>query len=422
MTITAAGFAGTVTEAQWSGINGSTPHAEGSGWGCSAFTTNNLPQVQVAAGYINGQGVRAYNDAPALVTLTAPGAGGAWYLIAARRTWSPTATVALVAIAGTTTGSTTVPIAPPSAFPAALSNTPGTVADQPLAWAFVAAGSTVATVFDARLQRTGAGVLLVPSLQALQAYYSAGSFSLGATVSVAQFTTAGGYTVRPSAWRLSSAASGTYWRPAEQLRVSTAAALTDLRALVISGSFPNVAFFNNDSRAMAEDSGVIYLNVTVGTTMLGGAWAWQAWEKPPTAYAPTFTALTGATTTAFWGINAGVVWATAEVVSASGYALTGGTDVSVSLPTPVLAAMSNGRGTYYRGGVTNNGSDYDLVCFVPGPFGTAGVTGFRIRVNVQSGTAAGAPVSQNMLGNQVLSPYTGDRFQVEIHAPSALVA
>lgn len=166
---------------------------------------------------------------------------------------------------------------------------------------------------------------------------------------------------------------------------------------------------------------IVYRYVGTGNTPIGGTSAWQGWQKPPTPYTPTFTNLAGSNSvTALWGISAGIAWATIQVISGSGYSITSGTDVTATIPTPILAGHTNGRGSYYRGGVTSNGSVIDLAVLAPGTLSSIG--SFRIRANVQSGTTAGAWISQNQLANAIPSPYTGDQFQIEVRSPSALVA
>lgn len=172
------------------------------------------------------------------------------------------------------------------------------------------------------------------------------------------------------------------------------------------------------------DLDIVFRYVGTGNTALGSAdttHPWQAFDKPPTPYTPTFANLSGTNSvTGLWGINAGVAWATAEVVSGSGWAITAGADVTCSVPTSILSSFTTGRGLFYKGGLTSNGNLIDLVAFVPGP-GVGAAGSFRIRALAQSGTAAGAATSANQMGS-VITTGSGDRFDIEAHSPCALVA
>lgn len=171
----------------------------------------------------------------------------------------------------------------------------------------------------------------------------------------------------------------------------------------------------------------VYRYVGAGGTALGasapaGA-VWQAWEKPPTVYTPTFSNMSPGTgpVQAVWGIAAGIAYAYVSVVSGSGYSITSGADVTISVPTNFIAGFVTGRGIYYRNGSTNNGSEYDLFPHVPGT-GTAATGSFRVRVNSQTGTAAGVAVGGYILGNQIVTPWTSDSFMVEARSPSGATA
>lgn len=177
-------------------------------------------------------------------------------------------------------------------------------------------------------------------------------------------------------------------------------------------------------RVYRADLDIVFRYVGVGNTALGAADSthpWQAFDKPPTPYTPTFGNLSGTNSvSALWGINAGVAWATAEVVSGSGWAITSGADVTMSIPTSILSAFTTGRGLFYKGGQTANGSLIDLVAFVPGP-GVGAVGSFRIRALAQTGTAAGAATGAYQLGNAIATA-ASDRFDIEAHSPCGLVA
>lgn len=163
-----------------------------------------------------------------------------------------------------------------------------------------------------------------------------------------------------------------------------------------------------------------------GSTVAGGSGStWQGWHKAPTAYTPTITncggtlnSTTGVTASGFYGISAGQAWATAEVVSASGYSIVAGTDVTVSTPVLMMAAMTTGRGIYYRGGTTNSGSVWDLMTFIPGPASNGYSSTFRVRAMAVVSATAGSQVSANQMGNVIPSPFTGDRWQVSASSPA----
>lgn len=428
MTISSSGYSGTVTEAGWAGLAGAlAPYAEAGGWLVSAVTANGLAQVTVAAGYVTGCGVRAFTDGTtaggSLLTLTPPATGGAWFLIVARRTWSPTATTTLVAVAGPTTGSTAVPSAPPATFPV-LNNTPGTLHDQPLAWAFVAAGSTTVTLWDMRLQRTGAGALLAPSAHALNAYVAAGTLGLGAVVKVAQFVLQpSGATVRHSTWRVGNTATvGVVAAvPLEPLWITGGTA--DLTALL--STLTSLYFWPNVTKAYHEPSGITYLYVGAGNTALGAnapTSAWQAWSKPATAFTPTWLSgvtIGSSTATALWGISEGRLSVDVFVQAGTGYALTSSWS-AMTLPSPVAGQMSSGSGSYGPAGASSSGSPIPLQPFtVSNPAGISS-TAIRIGVPQVSGTLPQTPKLVQMQAG-IPAPATTDNFFFSITAPSALV-
>jgi hypothetical protein len=89
-------------------------------------------EVDIAAGYIGGQGVLDYNSAPIRLQLPTVASGTSYFLIVARRTWSTTQATSFVAIpAGT---SATLP---------ARNTSPGVLDDQPIALVPLTAGQTV---------------------------------------------------------------------------------------------------------------------------------------------------------------------------------------------------------------------------------------------------------------------------------------
>jgi hypothetical protein len=150
MAWTSWGFDGTINEAQWSqmaGLLGNGYVAAGNG-DCLVTAVGGARSVSVAAGTLYGDGVVSVNSGAETVAMTTP-VNGQWYVIALRRTWA-TNTAALVAIAGATT-STTTPTVAPTSFPT-LNTSPGTLTDQPIAWAWCNSANTTVVVFDIRLK------------------------------------------------------------------------------------------------------------------------------------------------------------------------------------------------------------------------------------------------------------------------------
>lgn len=150
MTLTAKGFAG--------GPMADIDYGIGSAGGCWVESTAALAvtavggtrSVSIAVGNGAAFGVRVINDAAITQALTAPGSGGAWYMLALRFNWS-TKSVTLQALAGPTIGGTAAPTAIPTALPGTMTTAPGTSFDMPLAWAFVNSANTTVTLFDLRL-------------------------------------------------------------------------------------------------------------------------------------------------------------------------------------------------------------------------------------------------------------------------------
>lgn len=106
--------------------------------------------VSIAAGSAFGRGVKTTLSAPEAVTIATPVAGQ-WYLIVLRRTWA-TKVTALVALPSTTTTATLPDITAISVPTTAtgLTNTPGTVDDQPICWVWVRNTDTTQLIVDAR--------------------------------------------------------------------------------------------------------------------------------------------------------------------------------------------------------------------------------------------------------------------------------
>lgn len=147
MTTTSYGFAGSLGAADYAKMAryaGSYGVAASGDWAVSAVSGQRA--VSIAAGEIFGWNVRSVSTAAQTVNLPTPSAGQ-WFLIVATRDWGAKTTTPNY-VAGATT-STTTPTAAPSSLPA-INATPGTLDDQPLAWAWVNNTSTVVTIFDAR--------------------------------------------------------------------------------------------------------------------------------------------------------------------------------------------------------------------------------------------------------------------------------
>jgi len=142
------GFDGTINEAQWSQMAGflGSPYAAKDSGSCAVTAVSGARSVSVAAGTLYGDGIVSVSDTAETVAMTTP-VNGQWYVIALRRTWA-TNTVALVAIAGATT-STSTPSAPPTSFPT-LNTSQGVLTDQPIAWAWCNSANTTVVVSDLR--------------------------------------------------------------------------------------------------------------------------------------------------------------------------------------------------------------------------------------------------------------------------------
>lgn len=156
MTITSAGYDGTVDEVQWASLIPSAGSSEYGVLGPSDFNVTAHPTtayaVNVATGKAWGQGVMDVSDSVVPVQCDAPATGVVrWDLICVRRDWRPL-------LGGPTTitkvnGGTTADI------PAGRNNTPGTVDDQPLFLVQWTGGQTQPTAFiDLRCWAGNGGV------------------------------------------------------------------------------------------------------------------------------------------------------------------------------------------------------------------------------------------------------------------------
>lgn len=168
MTITSAGFNGSIDEAQFA-ILMSLAGIRYSVAGPTDYQVSPVPgnrQVSAGPGVAYGCGVTASSSAAVNVSFATPSAG-AWHLVVLRRDWQAN-TSTVMSIAGATT-TTVTPTSPPASYPETLQQTAGLLDDQPLAWVWVNAATTAITVFDVRsyttAERLKALSALVASLQ-----------------------------------------------------------------------------------------------------------------------------------------------------------------------------------------------------------------------------------------------------------------
>lgn len=134
MAITSVGYAGTVGEVQWSNMVprvGSTFYSVDDYASFKVSISAGTRAVSVAAGGASAVGVWDVSNAPVTLNLDTVSSGNRWDMVVIRRTWA-TKVTSLVVIQGSST------MALPSR-----NTTVGTVHDQPIALARVAAGSTV---------------------------------------------------------------------------------------------------------------------------------------------------------------------------------------------------------------------------------------------------------------------------------------
>lgn len=196
MAMTNAGFDGTVNEAQYAAmwaVGGKDGVDSAAAWAVTAGTGR---QVSVAAqsGWAFAKGVASRESVALTLNLSTP-TNGQFFLIARHVDWTSNA-VTLVALAGPTTTTTT-----PTNQPYDLSGvsgravTPGSVYDQPLAWAWVNSVNTTVTIFDLRLLADR--VYGTPTAGASFAF-SASSNKLSKRDGVVIFNLAGVYSTSPS--------------------------------------------------------------------------------------------------------------------------------------------------------------------------------------------------------------------------------
>lgn len=424
MTLSAAGFGGgSMTDDDFGTIadlSGAAMSCLGNGFIVTQPNTS-ARTLSIAPGSAVAHGVRVRNDAALPQNITAPGSGSGWYLLVLRRDWAAK-TVSIVALAGATSGSTTTPPAPPPVFPASLQNSAGSAqADQPLAWVGASSVSTTLTLFDARVTTTGAGVVTVSSLWVLNAYTVLGSvFARGALVSVYAHSTPGGATIDPSLWRMWQNA---VFYPDRDLRISTAAGLTELTALLGPAlTAVGLGAGTGRTRALVTATDIVYLFVGSGNIAAkdapSGA-AWQAWSKALTAVTLSWQGLTvgSSTQTALWGISEGRFWLDLWFAAGSGYALSG--EVSFTLPSPVVGQMSSGSGYYGPAGGSGSGTPFPLT---PYSVGTPGATSTAVRVRAPQVVAAAPATPKLVLLSGVVTTAGTDVFQLNLGCPSAVCA
>lgn len=134
MTITSAGYAGTVGDAQWANMVsrvGSSYYAVDSYASFRVTITSGTRAVSVAAGSASAYGIYDTSDAPITKNLDSVPSGTRWDLVVLRRTWATKSTSVEVIPGGSS-----------KALPARTVNV-GTLVDQPLALVRAIAGSTV---------------------------------------------------------------------------------------------------------------------------------------------------------------------------------------------------------------------------------------------------------------------------------------
>lgn len=186
MTVTNAGFDGTVDEARLAKIFGLTGVDAVSGWQAIQGTGRS---VDVTPGDAFAKFVHSISDANQNVPVPNPVSGGAWHLLCRSLDWQPTTGTCTLNLRAGATTTATVPTQPPAAYPAGRLNNPGVLYDQPLAWLWVNSANTTVTIFNiapSKLEtRLDVGLLVVvPDLDAL--YQFEPRASIGATALVAE--------------------------------------------------------------------------------------------------------------------------------------------------------------------------------------------------------------------------------------------
>jgi hypothetical protein len=152
MTITPYGFDGSLDERAWATMwataTGSNFVAGVSDWRVSSPA--GVRAVTIGAGTAFSRGVLVTSDAATTINIDAPSAGQ-WFLVAALIDWSANTATPVVLPGATTTTATPANI--PSSFPAGFTQSSGSQAHMPLAWAWATAGSTSVILVDVRQVR-----------------------------------------------------------------------------------------------------------------------------------------------------------------------------------------------------------------------------------------------------------------------------
>lgn len=177
--------------------------------------------------------------------------------------------------------------------------------------------------------------------------------------------------------------------------------------------------------AYRADTDTVYRYMGAGNTAVGAnnaTAAWQGWSKPATPITGISMAnvtVGASTVTGLWGIAEGLFWLDFAFTAGTGFALGGGGDVAITIPSPVVAMYGGGSGQYQKAGSVAAGQQVALACY---GVGTAGQSTTAIRLRALVGPAtAGQATTQNILASAIGSTVT-DTFQVHFSAPSALNA
>lgn len=177
------GYAGTIGEVQWAQMaqmlgNDYCVDAPASLAVTSPTGTRNLV---VSTGLAFGKGIVSQVGANETLPLPVP-TSGAWHLLVLRRVWG-TKKSTFVLIPGATVGSTAIPTAPPSLYPAGLTQLPGNQDDMPVAWAFVNSANTNVGIWQLTKMPGAASINTFWSDAQRDAYYT-GLSSLAARVNL----------------------------------------------------------------------------------------------------------------------------------------------------------------------------------------------------------------------------------------------
>lgn len=154
MTLSYAGYDGTVNELQWALMHSLTDAQ----YACAttsdlACTDGGSRRISTAPGTAFGYGVLVQNSAAILTVIPSP-AAGQWFLVCLRRDWvnNNASIVAIAATTGADAAAGTPPNLPTkgTAGGSAFTGNPGVLDDQPLAWVWARASTTALAVTDVR--------------------------------------------------------------------------------------------------------------------------------------------------------------------------------------------------------------------------------------------------------------------------------